>query len=325
MPRPQLSLVIPVFNEEPVILELHRRLGEFLGSLDVTWQVVFVDDGSKDRSIEMLRQICKDEPRYALVALSRNFGHQLAITAGMDYAQGDAVVVMDADLQDPPSVVADMYAKYKEGFDVVYAVRNRREGESFFKKATAALFYRLLRRLAGVPIPVDTGDFRLLSRRVVIAMRALRETNRFVRGMVAWVGFNQTAVHYDRPERFAGETHYPLGKMIRFALDGIMSFSTSPLRVAIYLGVLAGVAGLGVAAWAAYVKLFVQDAVPGWATIMIAVTLAASSQLLMTGILGEYIGRIYEEIKRRPLYLVREEQNVRLDSDDQAGPSERES
>lgn len=302
--------MLPVFNEEAVINELGRRLQEFLGQVGVSWEVVFVDDGSKDSSRAMLKRLCQDDPRFKLVGLSRNFGHQMAITAGMDHAIGDAVVVMDADLQDPPEVVAEMLAKHREGFDVVYGVRHRREGETVFKRATAALYYRLLRTMVGVPIPVDAGDFRLLSRPVVTALGALRETNRFVRGMVSWVGFRQTAVYYDRPERFAGETHYPLRKMIRFALDGIASFSTVPLRIAVWLGVGAGVVGLLVAAWAAYAKFVEHATLPGWTAIMVAVCLFASAQLLMIGVLGDYVGRIYEEVKRRPLYIVEDLVNL---------------
>lgn len=308
--RPTLSLVLPVFNEEPVLPELRLRLSAFLESVGVTWEVIFVDDGSTDRSLELLRELCSEDARYKLLSFSRNFGHQFAITAGMDYASGEAVVVMDADLQDPPEVVSEMLAKWREGYDVVYAVRERRESESVFKKATAYLFYRLLRAVVGVPIPIDTGDFRLISRRVVLTMRALRETNRFIRGMVAWAGFRQTAVHYVRHARFAGETHYPLRKMVRFALDGITSFSTVPLKLATWLGVLSGTVAMMVAAWAAWERLYGQGTVPGWATIMVAISLASSAQLLMTGILGEYIGRIYEEIKRRPLYIVSEQMNI---------------
>ncbi len=312
MPHPELSLVLPVYNEEPVIAELRARLDAFLETLGSSYEVIFVDDGSSDRSREMLRELCERTPEYKLISLSRNFGHQAAITAGLDYATGDAVVVMDADLQDPPEVVSEMLAQYRAGFDVVYGVRKRRHGESLFKRATAAAFYRLLRAMVGVPIPVDAGDFRLMSRRVVLAMRALRETHRFVRGMVSWVGFRQTAVLYDRPERFAGETHYPLGKMLRFAIDGITSFSVVPLKMAIWLGVFAGLMGVVVALLAAYAHFFTQATIPGWTGIMVAVCLSASAQLLMTGVLGNYVGRIYEEVKRRPLYLVEDEYNTNV-------------
>jgi dolichol-phosphate mannosyltransferase len=310
MTRPTLSLVLPIFNEEAVIPELDRRLRAFLGRVGVGWEVVFVDDGSRDDSYPLLKALCEGEPRYKLVRFSRNFGHQFAITAGVDYAEGEAVVVMDADLQDPPEVVGEMLARWREGFDVVYGVRARREDETVFKRLTAAAFYRLLRAMVGVPIPVDAGDFRLMSRRVVLTLRALRESSRFVRGMVAWIGFKQTSVEYVRPGRFAGETHYPLRKMVRFAIDGMTSFSTIPLRLATWLGVAAGVVSIGAALWAVYERYFNRGVVPGWTTIMVAVSLASSAQLLMIGILGEYVGRIYEEVKRRPLYIVAERVNV---------------
>ena len=307
-PAIAVSLVLPVYNEERVIPELVRRLGLLLGEQDPEsrWEVLFVNDGSADRSRELLEIACFDEPRFKLINLSRNFGHQIAITAGVDRTLGDAVVIMDADLQDPPEVIAEMLALFAQGYDVVYGVRRRRHGESWFKRASAALFYRTLERVVGVDIPTDTGDFRLMSRRVVLALRGLREANRFVRGLVAWVGFRQTAVYYDRSARFAGDTHYPLHKMLRFATDGIISFSTLPLRIATLLGVLSGLAALGVAGWVLFVILSGIHAVPGWATLMLAVSLASSAQLLMIGILGEYLGRIYDEVKRRPLYLVDE-------------------
>lgn len=308
--RPTLSLVLPIYNEEPVIPELHKRLAAFLGDVGESWEVIFVDDGSRDRSREMLRALAEQEPRYKVVGFARNFGHQIAITAGVDYAEGEAVVVMDADLQDPPEVVKAMIDKWREGFDVVYAVRTKREGETFFKKVTAAAFYRLLRKMIRIDIPLDAGDFRLMSRQVVIALRSLRETHRFVRGMVSWVGFKQTAVYYERPARFAGETKYPLRKMMRFAIDGVTSFSTVPLRFATWLGMLAGVIAIGAAFWALWTKFFGTGVVPGWTTLMMLVAFGSSAQLLMTGILGEYIGRIYEEVKRRPLYLVSEERNL---------------
>jgi glycosyltransferase involved in cell wall biosynthesis len=311
--RQTVSIVIPIFNEETTIPELDRRLRELISTLeksDVDCEVVFVNDGSADRSLAMLRDLAATDKRYKVVGFSRNFGHQVAITAGIDRADGDAVVVMDADLQDPPEVVAQMVGKWREGYDVVYGVRTRRPGETIFKRATAAFFYRLLRSLTGVQIPLDAGDFRLMSRPVVLALRALRERNRFVRGMVAWVGFRQTGLYYDRSERFAGETKYPLRKMLHFALDGLTSFSTLPLRVATWLGALAGVAAVGVGLWAIYVKFYVRGVVPGWTTIMILVAFSASVQLMVTGILGEYIGRLYEEAKARPLYVVAEQINL---------------
>ena len=311
--RPTLSLVIPIFNEEAIIPELDRRLREFLSGVGEgvggSWEVVFIDDGSKDRSREMLRELAAREPRYKVIGLSRNFGHQLAITAGIDLAEGEAVVVMDADLQDPPEVVRDMLARWREGNDVVYAVRRKRHGETWFKRLTAALFYRFLNAMLGVNIPVDAGDFRLMSRPVVLTLRALREQHRFVRGMVAWVGFRQVAVYYERPARFAGETKYPLRKMLRFAIDGITSFSIIPLRFATWLGVLSGFTAIGLGAWALYVKVVEERAVQGWTTLMILVAFGSSAQLLVMGILGEYVGRIYEEVKRRPLYAISEQLN----------------
>jgi dolichol-phosphate mannosyltransferase len=310
--RPKLSIVLPIFNEEAVIPELDRRLRGFLADLPgvgAAWEVVFIDDGSRDASRAMLEALAAAEPRYKLIGFSRNFGHQLAITAGVDRAEGEAVVIMDADLQDPPEVVADMLAKHREGFDVVYGVRRKREGESLFKRATAAAFYRILRMLVRVNVPLDAGDFRLMSRPVVLTLRALREQHRFVRGLVWWVGFRQTAVSYERPARFAGETKWPFRKMLHFAVDGITSFSTVPLRMATWLGLLAGLVAMGGVGWALYSKFF-GGVVRGWTTLMILVGLGSSAQLLMTGILGEYVGRIYEEVKRRPPYVVDSEINL---------------
>lgn len=314
MERPTLSLVIPIYNEEAVLPELDRRLKTVVAGwadLVESWEVIFINDGSKDDSLNQLRTMAAAEPRYKVLSFARNFGHQMAITAGIDRADGAAIVIMDADLQDPPEVVREMIQLWRQGFDVVYGVRRKRAGETFFKKFTAAIFYRLLRAmLGGISIPADAGDFRLMSRPVVLALRALKERHRFVRGMVAWVGFRQTAAYYDREARFAGETKYPLRKMVRFAIDGITSFSTIPLRFATWLGIFSGLMAVVTALWALYIKLFVSGAVQGWTTIVIVVALAASAQLLMIGVLGEYVGRIYEEVKRRPLYITAEEINV---------------
>jgi polyisoprenyl-phosphate glycosyltransferase len=312
MQRPRLSLVIPVYNEEKTIPELHRRLALLTGlpRIGDSWEVVFVDDGSKDASRELLEELARAESRYRIIGFSRNFGHQAAITAGLDRADGDAVAVLDADLQDPPEVLQEMLDKVEQGFEVVYGVRKKRLEETFFKLATAKIFYRLMRMMTGVDIPVDAGDFRVMTRPVVMTLRALREQHRFVRGMVAWVGFRQTAVFYDREARFAGETKYPLRRMLQFALDGLTSFSIVPLRLATWLGVTAGVLALLLGCLFVLIKLFMPSIVlPGWTGIMVAVAFGFSAQLLMTGILGEYIGRIYEEIKRRPLYIVAHESN----------------
>jgi len=314
MASPLLSLVIPIFNEEETIPELDRRLAALLNTPSVgeDWEVVFVDDGSRDRSRELLLGLAERESRYRVLSFSRNFGHQMAITAGIDRSSGKAVVVMDADLQDPPEVIVQMLDSFRAGFDVVYAVRKKRHGETWFKRLSAATFYRFMRTMTGVDIPVDTGDFRLMSRAVVQVMSALRERHRFVRGLVAWVGFRQTAVYYDRDARFAGETKYPLRRMIRFALDAITSFSVLPLRMATWLGIMAGFIAVGTGIWSV-VERFRSGTVPGWTTIMMAVAFGSSAQLLMTGVLGEYVGRIYEEIKRRPLYIVEREVNFPSD------------
>ena len=307
--RPTLSIVIPVFNEEETIPELDRRLRVFLDDLGETWEVIFVDDGSRDASARLLQELVEREQRYKLISFSRNFGHQIAITAGMDRAEGESVVVMDADLQDPPEVVRDMIARWREGYDVVYAVRRRRLGETWFKRISATIFYRVFRAMLGFDVTLDAGDFRLMSRQVILTLRSLREGHRFIRGLVGWVGFRQSSVHYERHERFAGVTKYPLSKMLGFAFDGIASFSTLPLRAATWLGALAALLAMGLGTWAFYVKMRGVDAVPGWTTIMILVALGSSVQLLVSGILGAYVGRIYEEVQRRPLYAVAKEVN----------------
>lgn len=317
MARPTLSLVLPVFNEEQVIPELHQQLQGFLGELALETEVVFVDDGSRDKTFELLRTLAEKDERYSVLSFSRNFGHQTAITAGVDHARGEAVVVMDADLQDPPSVVLEMIAKWRAGYDVVYGKRRSREGETFFKKLTAAIFYRLFAAMIPIEVPLDTGDFRLMSRRVVLTLRALRETHRFVRGMVSWVGFKQTAVLYDRPARFAGETKYPLRKMVRFAIDGITSFSVLPLRVSTYLGITVATLSVLYAIWAIVVHFVLHQTVPGWTATVVLIALLASVQLLMIGILGEYVGRIYEQVKARPLYVVRDRVNLKKDDDEE--------
>lgn len=304
---PLLSLVIPCYNEEEVIHETIKRLKAFcakLQGLDV--ELIFVDDGSRDRTRSLLKDYAERDPRIKVIGFARNFGHQIAVTAGIDAAAGDAVVLIDADLQDPPEVVHEMIAKWREGYDVVYGTRTERPGESRFKLATARAFYRLLNKLSNVPIPLDTGDFRLMSRSVVDTLRAMPERDRFVRGMVSWVGFKQTALPYKRAVRFAGESKYPLRKMLRFATDGILSFSTKPLQVSVALGMISAMlamAGIGYALW---LRLFTNIWVEGWTALMIAVLFMGGVQLISVGILGEYIGRIYNEVKQRPLYVVQE-------------------
>lgn len=308
MPRPELSLVIPIYNEEEVLPHLEARLAGLLTTLALDCEVVFVDDGSKDESLRLLREMAGREPRYRVASFSRNFGHQRAITCGMDLARGKAVVVMDADLQDPPEVIQEMVAKWREGYDVVYGRRRSRAGETTFKLLTAKIFYRLFAAMIPIEVPLDAGDFRLMSRRVVQTLRGLRETHRFVRGLVAWVGFKQIAVEYDREARAAGETKYPLRKMLAFAFDGIASFSIVPLRAASYVGVLVGLFGVLVMIFAV-VSWMMGKTIQGWTTIIILLSFLFSVQLVIIGVLGEYVGKIYEQVKRRPLYVVAERIN----------------
>ena len=298
-----LSVVVPVFNEASGLDALHERVSSTLRHAGVAYEIVLVDDGSRDGSWERMAALAERDPHLVLVRLSRNFGHQVAITAGLDHACGEAVVVMDADLQDPPEVVPQMIERWRAGYDVVYGRRERRLGEGLFKRATASLFYRLVRRLTAVEIPADTGDFRLMSRRAVEAFRSLQERNRFVRGMVAWVGFRQTAVDYVREARHAGETKYPVRKMVRFAGDAIFSFSHVPLRFATGLGLASSTAGFGYAVYAILARVLGWPTVQGWASLMVAIIFLVGVQLISLGIIGEYIGRIYDEVKARPLYL----------------------
>lgn len=314
MPRPALSLIIPIYNEEEVLPELDRRILFLLETLALDAEVILVNDGSKDKSQDLLHEMALREPRYKVLSFARNFGHQIAITAGVDVSRGDAVIVMDADLQDPPEVIHLMLDKFREGYDVVYGVRRSREGESFFKLVSAKIFYRVFAAMIPIKVPLDTGDFRLMSRRVVLALRKLRETHRFVRGMVSWVGYRQTAVEYDRAARFAGETKYPLRKMLRFAADGIASFSIFPLRLATYLGSLFAVLSVLYAIAALLTHSVFHATVPGWTTTVVLVSFLFSVQLVLTGVLGEYVGRIYEEVKGRPLYLVADRVNFKRKS-----------
>lgn len=302
-----LSIVIPCYNEEDVIGETMKRLQSFCSELqDLDVELIFVDDGSSDCTRDLLKRFAQDDSRIKIIGFARNFGHQIAVTAGIDAANGDAVVLIDADLQDPPEVIHQMIIKWRDGFDVVYGTRTKRPGESAFKLLTARIFYRLLNKLSDVVIPLDTGDFRLMSRQVVDTLRAMPERDRFVRGMVSWVGFKQTALPYVRAERFAGKSKYPLRKMLRFATDGILSFSTKPLQMSIAMGMFCACLALLGIAYALYLRLFTNIWVEGWTALMIAVLFLGGVQLISVGILGEYIGKIYSEIKSRPLYIVQE-------------------
>ena len=300
------SIIIPVYNEEAVIDQTYRRLKQVMDSTREPYELIFVNDGSCDRTTAIIKDFIDQDNAVKLITFSRNFGHQIAITAGMDYASGAAIVVIDADLQDPPELILEMIAKWKEGFDVVYAKRTKRKGETFFKKQTARLFYRILKASTDLDIPTDTGDFRLLDRRVCKELKRLPEKNRYVRGLVSWVGFRQTAVEYERDERLAGETKYPLKKMIKLSLDGLTSFSFKPIKMANYAGIMLIFCGLIYLAGMLLLKLSNSSVIAGW-NLVIAMQLVLTGILLtMMGITGEYIGRIYDETRDRPLYIVSE-------------------
>jgi polyisoprenyl-phosphate glycosyltransferase len=302
----RFSIVIPVFNEEAVLPILLRRCDALMDELGGPAETIFVDDGSTDCTSIILRAKAKDDPRYRYIGLSRNFGHQIAITAGMDAAVGDAVVVMDADLQDPPEVVIDMVARWKEGYDVVYARRLSREGENAFKRWTAHLFYRLLGSISAIRIPDDVGDFRLIDRKVADAFRRMPEHDRFVRGMFAWLGFKQTEVVFHRLPRAAGETKYPVWKMLRLAVAGAVSFSDVPLRLAIWLGLSVSVFAVLYGAFVIGQWFVDRSLVTGWASTIVVISFLSGINLLMTGVMGLYVGRIHAEVKRRPLYVIDE-------------------
>jgi polyisoprenyl-phosphate glycosyltransferase len=301
-----LSVVVPCFNEEEVLRETHRRLLSGLAALDADIEIVYVDDGSGDGTGAILHELSAKDGRVRVVRFARNFGHQTAVTAGIDHSRGDAVILIDADLQDPPEIIPQMVELWREGYQVVYGVRGQRPGETLLKRSTAAAFYRMINLMSDVPIPLDTGDFRLLDRCVADVLREMPERHRFIRGMVSWVGFRQCPVYYERSPRFAGESKYPLGKMIRFALDGVTSFSTVPLRWATWAGLLAaGISLLGIF-YALITRLMTDSWVPGWAAIFVAILFVGGVQLLSLGAIGEYVGRIYGEAKARPLYIVAE-------------------
>jgi len=310
--RNLLSVVVPVYNEEESIIETANRLQKLRDNLahEIDVELVFVDDGSKDDSLFYLRKIAEKNSNVKVISFSRNFGHQIAITAGIDLVAGDYVAVIDADLQDPPELIADMYRMALTGFDVVYGKRRSRAGETVFKKATAATFYRLLNYMCEIDIPSDTGDFRLMSRKVVESFKQLRERHRFVRGMVPWLGYRATPLEYDRAERFAGETKYPFRKMMAFAINAILSFSSKPLTMAIHFGLLTIFAGLVGGAYMLYLKLFTHTLVPGLTAVLLSIVLFSGVQILLIGVIGEYIARIFEEIKNRPLYLINETINL---------------
>ena len=307
MSKPIYSIIAPIFNESGNIQELYRRIREVLDSTGESWEIILIDDGSTDDSADLIRQYAAQDARVKPVIFARNFGHQIAVTAGLDYSQGKAVVIIDSDLQDPPEVILDLISKWKEGYQVVYAVRAEREGESWFKLFTASLFYRLITSITEVKIPLDAGDFRLLDRKVVNVLNQMRERHRFLRGLSTWVGFRQTGVPYRRVARQVGETKYPFRKMFRLAINAVTSFSYFPLQLATYIGFVA--AGLSILSIPVVIAIRLWGtATPllGQATTLIAVLFLGGAQLISLGILGEYIGRLYDEAKGRPLYIVLE-------------------
>jgi dolichol-phosphate mannosyltransferase len=307
---PTYTIIAPIYNEVENIPLLYTRVSEVMAQTGEPWEFVMVDDGSSDGSTEEILELKAQDEKVKPVIFARNFGHQIAVTAGLDYSSGEAVIIIDADLQDPPEVILDLIQKWKEGFEVVYAVRSKRVGETWFKLFTASVFYRLIQRITDVNIPMNTGDFRLLDRKVVQVLNGMREKHRFLRGMSVWVGFKQTGVEYERAERFAGETKYPLKKMIRFASDAITGFSYFPLQLAMYLGFIA--AGISIISipFVIVLRLNGSQAFSGQATTLIAVLFLGGVQLISLGLLGEYIGRLYDEAKGRPLYITRENMEV---------------
>ncbi len=308
--RPTFSIIAPIYNEIDNITALYERVSGVMDSTGEPWEFVMIDDGSSDGSTESILELSKKDHKIVPVIFARNFGHQIAVTAGLDYSRGEAVIIIDADLQDPPEVILDLIGKWREGYEVVYAIRSKREGESWFKLFTASVFYRLIQRITDVNLPMDTGDFRLLDRKVVEVMNQMRERHRFLRGMSVWVGFKQTGVEYERAERVAGETKYSLKKMFRLASDAITGFSYFPLQLATYLGFFA--AGIGILAILVMIvlRLTGSQLFFGQAATLIAVLFLGGVQLISIGMLGEYVGRLYDEAKGRPLYIVRKDLEV---------------
>ncbi len=300
------SVVVPVYNEEEVVKECLERLTTVMSSQGEEYELIFVDDGSRDKTLEILESYAQDDNKIKILSFSRNFGHQAAISAGMDFSSGKAIIIIDADLQDPPEIIPEMIKKWKEGFDVVYGKREKRKGESAFKKTTAKLFYRFLASQTELDIPVDTGDFRLIDRKVCDVLSSLTEKNRYVRGLVSFAGFRQTGVSYVRDERFAGETKYPLKMMLKFAMDATTSFSKKPLKIAGIVGSVLSVASFLYLFYAIYLKLFTDQTVSGWASIVSIMLFFNGVMLIILGIMGEYIGRIYDEVKNRPLYIIKD-------------------
>jgi glycosyltransferase involved in cell wall biosynthesis len=302
----EISIVVPVFNEESNLTVLYERLVKTLSSITNDYEIIFVNDGSKDNSLEIIKNLALQFPQIKYIDFSKNFGHQLAVFAGLEKAKAEKIVIIDADLQDPPELIIDLNSKMQEGFEVVYAQREQRVGESWHKKMTANLFYRFINRLSDVPIPLDTGDYRMITKKIKDIIVSMPEHNKFLRGQIAWTGFNQTSVLYKRDERFSGSTNYSYSKMFAFAFDGITAFSNLPLRLATYLGFVVSVVSFVFILYTLYQKYFKMDVVQGWSSLMVSVLFIGGVQLICLGIIGEYLGRIMDNVKQRPLYIVRE-------------------
>jgi dolichol-phosphate mannosyltransferase len=302
----RLSFIIPIYNEEENILQLFSRIQKVAGELTDSYELIFINDGSRDKSLQLIRELSERHSFVRYIDFSRNFGHQIAVTAGLDHCKGEYIIIIDADLQDPPELIKEMYAKAFEGYEVVYAKRRSRAGESFLKKYTAKMFYRILARMTSVDIPVDTGDFRIIHRKVAEVLRQMPEQQKFLRGQISWAGFRQTYIEYNRDERYAGKTGYTYKKMIRFALDGITSFSNWPLKFATIAGFIVSLFAFIMIIYALYSRFISKEYVPGWTSLMLAVLFIGGVQLLSIGIIGEYISRLSANIRNRPLYIINE-------------------
>ncbi|MEI6579311.1 MAG: glycosyltransferase family 2 protein [Eubacteriales bacterium] len=300
----QYSVIVPLYNEELVILETYKRIKCVMDSTKESYEIIFINDGSRDKTALLAKKICSNDSNIKLLSFSRNFGHQVAITAGMDCAAGNAIIVIDADLQDPPEVMLEMFEKWKDGFEVVYGKRVKRKGDSLFKKITAKIFYRALNTMTDVEIPVDVGDFRLIDRKVCDALKSMPERNRYVRGLIGWLGFRQIGVDFVREERFAGETKYPFKKMMKFAIDAITSFSYKPLRIATIMGLFVSFLSFSYLIIVLYEAIFTSSTIVGWSSIIAVSLFLNGAILVILGIIGEYIGRIYDEAKGRPIYII---------------------
>jgi polyisoprenyl-phosphate glycosyltransferase len=308
----ELSIVIPVMNEEQTIPELVHRMKTTITEITENFEMIFVNDGSKDATLAVIQQFANQDPRIRYISFSRNFGHQVAVSAGLDHAQGKAIVIIDGDLQDPPELIPQLYAKYLEGYQVVYARRSERKGETLFKKLTARWFYRSLNRITDIDIPLDTGDYRLIDKKIADHLREMPEPNKFLRGQIAWLGYRQTFVEFSRDPRKAGKTGYPLKKMLRFALDGITGFSNAPLRFVTNAGIIVSMLAFLIILYALYSHLVLHQTISGWTSLMISMMFIGGIQLIAIGIIGEYISRINASVRNRPLYII-EESNIRQD------------